>query len=1730
MATQAEEGTVELVCQRAPSAPRVDGRLDEADWGNAPALRIGSKAHLHPAYSAEWSGPEDLSATVRALLTDRDLYLGIDVTDDIHLHESGRPWWVGDSVELFFNTSLEPGDDDSQYSSDDFQLFLIPFHQGQRWGVVARALTARYPDGGLRGVRVERQERAGGYTIECKIPLFNLEPLVPDAEGRIGFDLALNDVDRPGDVRPESYMTLSGRFDLFSTPANFATLRLGARPPPPTAPSLEAERYLTWFAVAATLLAVVLLALILGRLAKRLAPTRRSRTRVLALCLATAAAMAASVPAVARWIDERTVRSASTDALAAAEAAAQGFFAVDDASGEQPGGQGERLHALLRDGRVRIRPRYRYAFLPLRPEARAAPASWREAGPQKYAVRVEPGGEQLFPLEGAAAPPALRLDFSIVPPIYREGAAPAAEIRLEFVEGPPIVLQPLREASVMAYLEVPAERVGEPLRHLRVRSLLAQSPMLVEALYSQDDGGRISAWPLALPSRSGVPLDLGRGPGEQRLVALPRKGTHALRGVDRKGHRLWIAVAAQGAYPHSPYGQDAVRIVVRYADGLDPAESLLQNGRDIQDQQLVYAQLAGEPEVVLLEAGPQDPSPAHFTLHSLALDPRRQVERIEVSDLGVVSSLRLAAVTLGERSDAAPPAASGLVLEEDILQLRPEATARIARLPISVRTPDRVVGSRAQFPGFSVSIPLTLGSGEEGALEARLRRSRWASSILEGGDLWKGGGAVLLSGALVVLGADLLRRARHLRVKLLAALGSATLIPLAFLLLALARLIGAHEESTLREVTLADLRTILERIQRAPAQARALAARARDMLEISGEAGTPAHEHLLRSVRGEIEAAGAFLRIPDVDASSPSRLGNASFFDALSRPGLYYSPWDGLVAFGLERAPRFRRYVVGLPPASIIGDSPSPEVSLVLYGPDGEAMATSGDLGPDFAATELLGGAGRRRGALMRLEDPLYEERTLLRDEAVACAHDLVRDRGRVVGMVGVYRSRAATERAKGVLVRTVFGAGMAAILLVIVVGGSLADRVSARLRRVTHAARTLAEGDLSLRVPVEATDEIGRLAISFNTMADSLDTRVRQLTELHTGLQALTGALDRREVAAAAAALLERSTGAGSVAVAAVDAATGRIEPLARRGEPPALPPRVPEAGLLRRAVDARAPVSVNAEACIPLVAAARIVGLAHCSGFRASALPDPNFLDSVGRQIGIALENARLYQVAVTDELTGLYTHEFFVRRLREEVDRAAAGNRPLSLVRVGMDNLAALTAAVGQEGGARLVAEAAALAKQALPRRNVIALRDEGELEVLLVEGDETAARAAADALAVALEALRTHVPAGAPRPEFAFTTVSYPADGASARILLDALRRGAAARIPVDPSRAVELRVPARYGVIVGRSPSLRPALEVIARVAPTRATVLLSGETGTGKEVLADLIQCNSDRQDKPYVKVNCAAIPEGLLEAELFGHERGAFTGAERRRIGRFEEAHGGTLFLDEVGELPLAVQVKLLRVLQEKRITRVGGGESVEVDLRILAATNRSLEEAIRHGSFREDLYYRIHVIEVRVPPLRERREEIPHFIEHFRQEFNRRHGLQVAAFAPEALDALYAHAWPGNVRELRNALERAMLVAAGPTVERQHLALVAPATPVHASPIVGDLTPRQERILGRARLSGAIANNDVVALEGVSPRTALRELDGLVQRGLLLRQGRRRGALYRPVGTAPATPAGSA
>jgi two-component system response regulator AtoC len=237
---------------------------------------------------------------------------------------------------------------------------------------------------------------------------------------------------------------------------------------------------------------------------------------------------------------------------------------------------------------------------------------------------------------------------------------------------------------------------------------------------------------------------------------------------------------------------------------------------------------------------------------------------------------------------------------------------------------------------------------------------------------------------------------------------------------------------------------------------------------------------------------------------------------------------------------------------------------------------------------------------------------------------------------------------------------------------------------------------------------------------------------------------------------------------------------------------------------------------------------------------------------------------------------------------------------------------------------------------------------------------------------------------------------------------------------------------RYGII-GASPSLLDVYAVLDRVADTPTTVLVTGESGTGKELVARALHENSSRRERPFIKVNCAAIPRDLMESELFGYERGAFTGAVGSKPGRFELASGGTLFLDEVGSIPVEMQVKLLRALQESEFERVGGVKTIRVDVRLVAATNTDLKKEIAAGAFREDLYYRLNVVPIRLPPLRERREDIPLLVQHFVDKFNARLHKSVAGAEEAALDALSEHPWPGNIRELENVIERAVLFCDG-------------------------------------------------------------------------------------------------
>ena len=283
---------------------------------------------------------------------------------------------------------------------------------------------------------------------------------------------------------------------------------------------------------------------------------------------------------------------------------------------------------------------------------------------------------------------------------------------------------------------------------------------------------------------------------------------------------------------------------------------------------------------------------------------------------------------------------------------------------------------------------------------------------------------------------------------------------------------------------------------------------------------------------------------------------------------------------------------------------------------------------------------------------------------------------------------------------------------------------------------------------------------------------------------------------------------------------------------------------------------------------------------------------------------------------------------------------------------------------------------------------------------------------------------------------------------------------------------ELSQAYRFDRIVTRDPGMLSLCESVARIASSNATVVIHGESGVGKELLAASLHYNSPRAQKPFVKVNCGAIPEGLLESEFFGHEKGAFTGAVARRTGRFEHADGGTLFLDEIGELPLALQVKLLRVLQDREFERVGGDKTLRVDVRLVAATNRDLEAMVAEGTFRSDLFYRLNVVSLTVPPLRERIDDIAVLAAHFLRKFTAEHGREIDGFDDHALAVMQRYAWPGNVRELSNAVERAVVMSSGSTIFAEDL----PLPVVAASRAAPEVAARTLKALLREFEAGVI------------------------------------------------------
>jgi DNA-binding NtrC family response regulator len=323
-------------------------------------------------------------------------------------------------------------------------------------------------------------------------------------------------------------------------------------------------------------------------------------------------------------------------------------------------------------------------------------------------------------------------------------------------------------------------------------------------------------------------------------------------------------------------------------------------------------------------------------------------------------------------------------------------------------------------------------------------------------------------------------------------------------------------------------------------------------------------------------------------------------------------------------------------------------------------------------------------------------------------------------------------------------------------------------------------------------------------------------------------------------------------------------------------------------------------------------------------------------------------------------------------------------------------------------------------------VRALREEQpDTPVVIITGRGT--------IDVAVEAVREGV----------FDFVEKPLDPARLKVIL---QRALEKKETMREMQVLRRRLGQLHGAqsargLIGNAPAMRKALDLVAKVAPSKASVVITGQSGTGKEMVARAIHDLSPRRDKPFIAINCSAIPASLMESEMFGHERGAFTGADQRRLGCWELADGGTLFLDEVGEIPFELQAKFLRVLEEERLRRLGGKSEIALDVRVISATNRDLKEEIRVQRFREDLYFRLNVFHIPLAPLKERREDVPLLVQHFIDKFSREGGVRVQGVAAAALKLLEEYAWPGNIRELRNTLERAVILCGGGVIDVEHL-----------------------------------------------------------------------------------------
>ena len=1082
---------------------------------------------------------------------------------------------------------------------------------------------------------------------------------------------------------------------------------------------------------------------------------------------------------------------------------------------------------------------------------------------------------------------------------------------------------------------------------------------------------------------------------------------------------------------------------------------------------------------------------------------------------------------------------------------------------------------------------------------------------------------VLAAPALLFLLSEGIAALGSLRLRLMAVLTLAALVPLVLLSVVLVRVLEQEQERSSLEAVRAAMQSVSSRLQEQKARLQInartwLAGLVQELQRVAGaapvsapvfERARPTFESLLRSQMPP-EWKGAFSSLQwmpraasGTQAPAPIAIGDAAGLAqdlALrSEPGLHLSA--GALLLGVRA-----EIEVAEAGRCALSVGRALDESLLLALAQGTAVVLCDPHGYPLAS--IAGAAGSLEATLGVAERP-----QLLRDRAQAgreaqehgqpvvrehdlgerpwlAAYELLRDQQDVPrALLGVLEPKVPpTLRTPfGLVPVRAFFAAAASCLVLLVVFLSLfvTTRITRPVEELERGAQAIRRGELDVRIAADERGQFGRVTRTFNAMAQQLQARIQDLHHLNRGIQELSSGLDLEQVLARALAFCMRHGTADRVrlllrepdrVVPSDDPATALaadapdVTALLRLEGPACF--RIEVLGV-RRGELGRVFTGYRSLLALPLLAGGRCRGaIALLFEREQPAETNLELLSAIAAQTATAIESASLKRLAAIDPVTGAFGQAHLRERAVQEVGRAQGSGRSLALGAIAVrGDLATLSAKAGSERFERWMERCAVALRALLPGTALLGRGPVAGFEFLLPDHDPEQAQRCLRHVLEAASWTEVLGGDGSPGTRFVGAVVCYPTEAASAEFLFAELEarlhesrraRATAEATPAASDRAPEL---SREGIVM-TSPTMQQVLRTLEKVAPTDLNLLLEGETGTGKEVLANLIHRWSRRATGPLVKVHCAAIPANLLASELFGHEKGAFTGATARKAGRFEQAEGGTIFLDEIGEISAEVQITLLRVLQERVVDRVGGTAPVPVDVRVVAATNRNLRELVDRGQFREDLYYRLQGMVMTVPPLRERKQEIPALVEAFRAEAVAAGQAKVRGFTTEAIDELFRRPWPGNIRELRNVVTRAAVLASGEMVERRDLDAAGPgaalamvedadlppaeaalprppvvipslepmppdpagdpriATPAEPVPAGGATEPagdlqlahRHQVLLGLFRERRLLSAQDYVASHAVSPRTALRDLCELMTLGLVERQGKRRGTRY--------------